>query len=128
MINDSDRAFRDSIERCEWSGPFSHEDHVRLAWIYLQEHQTGEAISRCGTTLRNLAESHGDFDKYHETLTVAMIELIASHLPARMSVSHLHWGGGTPTALELNHPWRICTGKKQATCLFGKASRRMQSS
>ena len=28
------------------------------------------------------------------------ISLVAAHLPARMAVSHLHWGGGTPTVLD----------------------------
>ena len=80
MINESDRAFRESVEKCVWAGPFSHEDHIRLGWIYLQEFETAEAISRCGAALRGLAESHGDFEKYHETLTVAMMRLIASHV------------------------------------------------
>jgi hypothetical protein len=80
MINDSDRVFRTSIEKCDWAGPFSHEDHIRLGWIYLQEFRADEAITRCGKALRSLAESQGDFEKYHETLTVAMMRLIASHV------------------------------------------------
>ena len=80
MINDSDRSFRESMEKCDWSDTFTHEHHIRLAWIYLQEHEPEEAISRCGATLRGLAESHGDYEKYHETLTVALIRMIASHV------------------------------------------------
>ncbi|MDH3647486.1 MAG: hypothetical protein OER80_12005 [Gammaproteobacteria bacterium] len=80
MINDSDRAFLESVEKCEWPGAFTHEDHIRLAWIYLQKHPTDEAIIRCGSTLRGFAESHGDFGKYHETLTVALTRLISSHV------------------------------------------------
>ncbi len=80
MINDSDRAFRESIEKCDWTDPFGHEDHIRLGWIYLQKFETDEAIARCGKALRGLAEFHGDFGKYHETLTVAMMRLIASHV------------------------------------------------
>lgn len=35
------------------------------------------------------------------------IELVTKHLPARMDVSHIHWGGGTPTILSPNDLQRI---------------------
>src|SRR5690606_5641750 len=31
---------------------------------------------------------------------LAEIDLVAEALPARMTVAHLHWGGGTPTSLS----------------------------
>ena len=37
MITVSDRSFRRKVESCEWDTDFTHDDHVRLAWIYLQE-------------------------------------------------------------------------------------------
>ncbi|NNF67213.1 MAG: hypothetical protein HKM98_06865 [Gammaproteobacteria bacterium] len=82
MISDSDLKFRDSVEDCSWPGPFGHTEHIRLAWIYLRELPTDEAIGRCSRALRGLAESHGDFEKYHETLTVALLRLIASTMAA----------------------------------------------
>ncbi|MBL4863850.1 MAG: coproporphyrinogen III oxidase, partial [Rhodobiaceae bacterium] len=33
------------------------------------------------------------------------IDLLAKALPERMSVSHVHWGGGSPTMLQ-PHDWR----------------------
>ncbi|MEO0360873.1 MAG: oxygen-independent coproporphyrinogen III oxidase, partial [Pseudomonadota bacterium] len=45
-----------------------------------------------------LARREGPIAAYARTL-IREIALIADRLPARMSVSHIHWGGGTPTAL-----------------------------
>jgi oxygen-independent coproporphyrinogen-3 oxidase len=35
------------------------------------------------------------------------IDLVAKHLPTRMDVSHIHWGGGTPTILSPEDLQRI---------------------
>lgn len=51
----------------------------------------------CGCNMK-LASKEAPIAKYARTLK-AEIALLASHLPGRMRVSHLHWGGGTPTAL-----------------------------
>lgn len=81
LIDDSDRAFRDSVESCRFpGGSFGHEEHVRLAWIYLQEYDTDEATARCRRTLSRFAAFHGDRDKYHDTLTGAFMHLIARHV------------------------------------------------
>ncbi|MBT8137160.1 MAG: hypothetical protein KJO54_09135 [Gammaproteobacteria bacterium] len=82
MISESDRTFRERVEACDWNEPFTHEHHIRLAWIYLQEFELTQATGRCRAALRGLAESHGDFDKYHDTLTVAFMQLIARHRAA----------------------------------------------
>ena len=52
----------------------------------------------CGCNMR-LASRYEPVAAYAETLR-GEIELLAAALPARMTISHLHWGGGTPTALE----------------------------
>ena len=51
----------------------------------------------CGCNMK-LATRDALIAQYAQTLG-REIELVADHLPARMKVSHLHWGGGTPTAL-----------------------------
>ena len=52
----------------------------------------------CGCNMR-LASRYEPVAAYAKTLR-REIELLAAALPARMTISHLHWGGGTPTALE----------------------------
>ncbi|WP_187429369.1 Oxygen-independent coproporphyrinogen III oxidase [Roseobacter fucihabitans] len=52
----------------------------------------------CGCNMK-LASRYEPVAKYAQTLRDE-ISLTADALPARMSISHLHWGGGTPTALS----------------------------
>ena len=35
----------------------------------------------------------------YAALLAAELELVASHLPGRLPLGHLHWGGGTPTSI-----------------------------
>lgn len=46
-----------------------------------------------------LASREETLEQYARTL-MREIVLLAAKLPARMKISHLHWGGGTPTALS----------------------------
>ncbi len=52
----------------------------------------------CGCNMK-LAAKYAPIASYVDSL-IAEVELIADALPARMRVGHLHWGGGTPTALS----------------------------
>ena len=44
---------------------------------------------------------------------LAEIELLRAALPGRMTVSHLHWGGGTPTAMEPDDLARAMTALRE---------------
>jgi len=52
----------------------------------------------CGCNMK-LASRYEPVAEYARTLSKE-IALTADALPGRMTVSHLHWGGGTPTALS----------------------------
>lgn len=52
----------------------------------------------CGCNMK-LAARYDPVADYARTLRKE-IALTADALPTRMTVSHLHWGGGTPTALS----------------------------
>lgn len=52
----------------------------------------------CGCNMK-LASKKSPMSDYAKTLAEE-VRLVARHLPDRMKVGHLHWGGGTPTALE----------------------------
>jgi oxygen-independent coproporphyrinogen-3 oxidase len=51
----------------------------------------------CGCTTA-IAPDSARPEAYAELLA-AEIELVAAHLPGRLAVAHLHWGGGTPTSI-----------------------------
>src|SRR6185436_2547172 len=63
---------------------FPHELHVRMAWCYLRRDPILVALPRFKAALRRFAAGKGKADRYHETITVAFMLLIAERLgPAR---------------------------------------------
>jgi oxygen-independent coproporphyrinogen-3 oxidase len=59
----------------------------------------------CGCNMRVVAR-YDPIATYTQTL-IREIELTASVLPQRMRVRHIHWGGGTPTALSHDDMIRV---------------------
>jgi len=59
-------------------GEFPHSDHVRVAWGLAQRYSHDEALARLGAGIRAMAERSGRPGVYHETITRAWFELIAS--------------------------------------------------
>lgn len=56
---------------------FAHEAHVRVAWWYLGRYGLGGAIERFSGALRRFAATHGAPGRYHQTITVAYLLIIA---------------------------------------------------
>lgn len=79
----------------EWLGALRVKDPVSL---YLHVPFCRELCWYCGCNMK-LAKRDAPITEYAKTLNQE-IGLVAAHLPARMKISHLHWGGGTPTALR----------------------------
>ncbi len=52
---------------------FSHEAHLRLAWIHLNRYGLERAIEHITGQLRNYTRAVGAADKYNETVTRAAI-------------------------------------------------------
>lgn len=81
--------YEDWLSRLDAAEPISLYLHVpfcrQLCWY-------------CGCNMK-LASRHETVAKYAGTL-MREVALLAEKLPARMTISHLHWGGGTPTAMN----------------------------
>src|SRR3954469_5933217 len=61
-----------------------HELHVRTAWCYLRRDPILVALPRFRAALQRFAAGKGQPGRYHETITVAYMLLIAERLgPAR---------------------------------------------
>jgi hypothetical protein len=60
------------------AGQFSHLDHVHAAWQCLREDPLPQATHRFSGLLRDFVKRVGAEDKYHHTLTVALMHLIDS--------------------------------------------------
>ena len=57
---------------------FDHLAHVRVAWVYLRETASLEAaLSRMRDGIRRFAASAGASQKYHETITVLWMRILA---------------------------------------------------
>jgi hypothetical protein len=74
-LSDGDRAFRSRVESCEVTpSEFDHRAHLRLAYVYLAEHDPRQAGDLMRDALLRFLAHHGiDASRYHETLTRAWI-------------------------------------------------------
>src|SRR5512132_160104 len=75
----SDAEFARRFERGEIRiADFHHREHLRVAWAFLQEaRSTDEACDRMRNAIRAFAASVGHARKYHETLTLFWVRLLA---------------------------------------------------
>src|ERR1700737_4767673 len=57
---------------------FHHASHLHVAWVYLSESSSvDEAAAKMRETLRQFAASAGKLEKYHETITLFWVHLLA---------------------------------------------------
>ena len=74
----TDQEFACAFERCEIpNDQFRHRDHLRLAWIYLRRYGRPQAGTRIAESIQRYAAHHRATAKYHETVTLAWMELVA---------------------------------------------------
>jgi hypothetical protein len=57
-----------------------HADHVRLAWYCLRQQPVLSALSRIRNALLQAARGAGRPERYHETMTVGYVLIIAERL------------------------------------------------
>lgn len=55
---------------------FTHEAHLRLAWIHIEKYGLEKAITNICFQLKRYVEFLGATDKYNETVTVAAIRAV----------------------------------------------------
>jgi hypothetical protein len=80
----NDEQFLRAFEACTLPpDEFHHADHVRLAFLYLREHEPTAALTRFVGGLRRFAASLGKPGLYHETITWAYLLLIRERLARR---------------------------------------------
>lgn len=73
----TDDAFVTAIESCTLpEREFTHRNHVRLAWLYLQRYEAAEADRRIITTIRTYATSVGAAKKFSEPLTLTWMRRV----------------------------------------------------
>ncbi len=55
---------------------FSHEAHLRLAWIYINKYGEDSACEIICDQILNFATKHGDPEKFNKTVTIAAIKAV----------------------------------------------------
>jgi len=86
----TDRAFIQAFENGQIAPKeFHHADHVRLALAYLMDSASvDEAADRMAASLRAFACAAGQGDKYHHTLTVAWVRLVARLFDQKLPLAY----------------------------------------
>jgi hypothetical protein len=56
---------------------FRHREHIRVAWLYLKSSDASRAEERMSAGIRRFANHHGATQKYHHTLTLLWMRLVA---------------------------------------------------
>lgn len=59
---------------------FHHREHIRVAWLYLKSSDATRAAERMCAGIVRFANHHGATQKYHHTLTLAWMRLVAAAL------------------------------------------------
>ena len=77
----TDNELLSGFENCTLANEaFRHQEHVRLAFLYLSRYSVLEALQRFSTALVRFAAAHGKTTLYNETVTWAYILLIRERL------------------------------------------------
>lgn len=75
---DDDASFLAALEDCSLPATqFTHRNHLRAGWLYLETSPLPEAARSCALAIQRYAASVGKPEKFHLTLTLAFMHLIA---------------------------------------------------
>lgn len=90
--------FSPEVQAMDYAAWLARLDPHAPVSLYLHVPFCRQICWYCGCNMK-LASKPKPISDYLGTL-MREISLTAERLPSRMSVSHLHWGGGTPTVME----------------------------
>jgi hypothetical protein len=101
---------------------FSHAAHVRVAWWYVRHSPLPEALSRFITGLQRYVASKGAGGKYHETITVAYMLVIAQRVDGSRDSSWNEFAAAHPDLL-VSKPSVLATYYSEALLASDRARR-----
>ena len=62
---------------------FHHEQHVRVAWLFVRDHGMPAALGEFTAAIKRFADAKGAHGLYHETITWAFLLNIAERLAGK---------------------------------------------
>jgi hypothetical protein len=108
MMNQSDTAFLNALEAGKIANTnFGHRDHLRAAWLYIARDGTADAIRAMERTIRQFAAHHGEHNKFHVTLTIVWVKLVAAHVACHPQPSFDQFLAMNGELLDKNLPLRF---------------------
>jgi hypothetical protein len=124
ILTMTDVEFTRALERGQIANKdFRHSAHLHVAWTYLSESvTTNEAARKMGDTLRKFATAAGVPEKYHETITLFWIFVLAdAHVRARTTGERLEQiVHANPRLLEKDFPLEYYSPER----LFSQSARK----
>jgi oxygen-independent coproporphyrinogen III oxidase len=113
--------FSEAVYR-DWLARLDPDESISL---YLHVPFCHQICWYCGCNMK-LAGRYTPVSDYVKHL-IAEIDLVADALPARMPVAHLHFGGGTPTALSTGDLSAVMTRLNERFHLMADTERAIES-
>jgi len=84
----SDSEFEQQFQSCTFPPTlFSHEAHLRLAWIHLQRYGLTQALRNIEQQLFQFVTHLNEQDKYHHTLTHVAVHMV-HHFIKKSNATH----------------------------------------
>lgn len=73
----TDEQFELAFENCSLPADlFTHEAHLRLAWIHIKKYGVDAAITNISSQIIGFVTHLGAQDKYHQTVTTAAVKMV----------------------------------------------------
>ena len=100
-MNPEDRQFLEQFEASTLDPTtFSHYAHLRIAWIYISNHDLATACQKTCAGIRRFAASAGDADKFHHTITEFLVRTMAARISAQPTTDFHEFVRDNPDMLE----------------------------
>jgi len=87
---------------------FHHREHILVAWTYLRQMDYSAAEKRMSEAIRRFAGFHGATAKYHHTITLVWMRLVAATLRDDAGIDDFdRFAGAHPELLDPAAPGRF---------------------
>ena len=95
---------------------FGHRAHLRVAWLYLRAEPYESAVWRIERTIRRYASHLGVAEKYHRTITVTWMRLVAAAAAATPDIERFDaFLRAHEDLMDSGTLWRYYTADRLAT-------------
>jgi hypothetical protein len=98
MLSD-DALFEGFVTAALPPAAFHHEQHVRVAWMFVRRYGMPSALAEFTAAIRRFAETNGARDLYHETITWAFLLIIAERIDSDPAGSWPGFAAANPDLL-----------------------------